>query len=126
MRTLVLSLSILLCLTQVCFAAEPKVISETLRDGYAHVKELAEQGDAIAQGELGWLYSMGQGVPRDDKEAAKWYRKAAEQGDANAQRELGNLYGFGQGVPRDDKEAAKWYAKAAEQGNVVALSFSWA
>ncbi|MGA2404846.1 MAG: hypothetical protein ABSG91_24605, partial [Syntrophobacteraceae bacterium] len=30
-----------------------------------------------------------QGVPQDDAEAVKWYRKAAEQGDDRAQFELG-------------------------------------
>lgn len=38
----------------------------------------AEQGDARAQFGLGLMYDAGQGVPQDDSEAAKWYRKAAE------------------------------------------------
>ena len=45
---------------------------------------LAEQGDAYAQGNLGWMYDTGQGVPPDDKTAVKWYKLAAEQGDARA------------------------------------------
>ena len=40
---------------------------------------LAEQGDAVAQHNLGVLYRNGQGVPQDYAEALKWYRQAAEQ-----------------------------------------------
>ena len=76
----------------------------------------AEQGDAEAQSDLGWMYCDGEGVPQDYVEAAKWYRKAAEQGNAWAQGYLGWMYFFGYGVPRDKIEAAKWIRKAAEKG----------
>jgi len=67
------------------------------------------------------MYDRGLGaLPRDLKEAAKWYRKAAEQGDEYAQHNLGFLYRTGQGVLEDDKEAVKWYRKAAEQGHAKA------
>ena len=45
---------------------------------------LAEHGLAEAQYNLGVMYSKGQGVPRDDAEAVKWYRMAAAQGYARA------------------------------------------
>ena len=45
---------------------------------------LAEQGYAEAQFRLGLLYEFGKGVPENDAEAVKWYRKAAEQGHGNA------------------------------------------
>lgn len=61
----------------------------------------AEQGDAKAQYDLGFMYHKGQGVPQNYKEAAKWFRLAAEQGDAQAQYGLGFMYGLGQGVPED-------------------------
>ena len=105
-------------------------------------KPLAEQGDADAQFSLGVMYRVGQGVPQDDAEAVKWYRKAAKQGHANAQNHLGYLYDCGRPVPQDDAEAAKrvrsvptvepearrskaaeavkWYRKAAEQGLALA------
>jgi len=38
---------------------------------------------------LGLIYSKGQGVPQDYKEAVKWYRLSAEQGVAQAQYNLG-------------------------------------
>lgn len=37
-------------------------------------RPLAEQGDATAQYNLGHMYHLGEGVPQDYTEAAKWYR----------------------------------------------------
>src|ERR1700692_2745247 len=53
---------------------------------------LAKLGNADAQYSLGVMYGNGQGVPRNEKEAARWYRLAAEQGDADAQFNLGYMY----------------------------------
>ena len=64
---------------------------------------LAEQGNARAQYFLGLMYNEGKGVPKDQKEAFKWYRLAADQGDASAQYNLALMYGNGVGVPKDDK-----------------------
>jgi len=86
----------------------------------AEWKPLAEQGDAAAQLNLGFLYGSGQGVIEDDKEAAKWFRLAAEQGDAVAQYNLAQMYRKGEGVIEDDKEAVKWYRLAAEQSHAKA------
>ena len=47
--------------------------------------QLAEQGVAEAQFNLGTIYDSGQGVRQDYAEAARWYRKAAEQGNTEAQ-----------------------------------------
>ena len=80
------------------------------------ITQLAEQGDAEAQYELGRMYFLGKGMPRNATKALEWYQKAAEQGNALAQNELGNLYSAGLLVRKDDSEAAKWYQKAAEQG----------
>ena len=83
-------------------------------------KPLAEQGDTLAQFALGYMYAFGQGVPQDNKEAAKWYMLAAEQGNENAQYNLAMMYDNGEGVIEDDKEAVKWLRLAAEQGNAGA------
>jgi TPR repeat protein len=85
------------------------------------IREAAEQGDANAQDNLGFMYANGEGVTQNYAEAVKWYRKAAEQGHPEAQFELGVFYHFGYGVAEDDVEAVKWYRKAAEQENVFAL-----
>ena len=49
------------------------------------LRALAEQGDAIAQNDLGVVYAAGLGVPQDDVEAVRWFRLAAEQGNVDAQ-----------------------------------------
>ncbi len=76
----------------------------------------AERGDAAAQLDMGTRFARGEGVDRNDTEAAKWLRKAADQGLARAQLDIGVLYSTGRGVARDDAEAARWYRKAADQG----------
>ena len=53
-------------------------------------RPLAEQGDALAQYNLGAMYEFGDGVVQDYAEAVRWYRLAAEQGHAKAQYNLGH------------------------------------
>ena len=86
----------------------------------AEFRRAAEQGSVVAQINLAAMYYKGQGVPRDDAEAAKWYRKAADQGDAVAQNNIGLMYDNGRGVPQDYGAAVKWYRRAAEQGQTGA------
>ena len=80
-------------------------------------RPLAEQGHAMAQNNLGYMYRLGQGVPQDDTEAVKWWRKAAEQGFAQAQFQLGYMYEDGQGVPQDLVQSHMWYSLVASQGS---------
>lgn len=54
-------------------------------------RPLAEQGDPEAQLNIGLMYEMGWGLPRNLDSAASWYRKAAEQGYHFAQDSLGSL-----------------------------------
>jgi hypothetical protein len=107
-------------------------------------RPLAEEGNAKAQGNLGRLYALGQGVTQDYPEAVKWfrrsadqgeaftqfnlglsnamkwYRKAADQGLSEAQFSVGSLYEHSQSITHDFREAAHWYQLAAEQGNADA------
>ena len=85
--------------------------------------EKAKQGNATAQFWLGHIYSIGEGVPRNDREAVKWYAKAAAQGNVSAQFQLGLMYDGGRGVPENDAEAVKWYREAAGHGHRTAQSF---
>ena len=43
----------------------------------------ANQGNAKAQFNLGWMYYFGRGVPQDDVQAMKWFILAAAQGYVN-------------------------------------------
>jgi TPR repeat protein len=80
-------------------------------------RPLAEEGDAIAQFNLGLLYLDGHGVPQSPMEAANWFRRAAEQDYTQAQHNLGAMYGSGQGVKRDYVQAYKWLNICAAKGN---------
>jgi len=77
----------------------------------------AKNGDARALCDMGYMYLNGQGVPKDDVEAIKWFRLAADQGDAFAQYTIGKCYHSGEGVPRDHVEAIKWFRLATQQGD---------
>ena len=76
----------------------------------------AEQGDPVAQLNIGYMYSKGLGVEKNYKEALKWYTLAADQGLATAQFCIGVMYEHGIGVEEDIKEALKWYRMSAEGG----------
>ena len=54
---------------------------EDYKTAYKLFLPLAEQEDSDAQCYLGWIYENGHGVPKDIKEALKWFRLAAEQGN---------------------------------------------
>ena len=87
-------------------------------------RPLAEQGNALAQNQLGLMYEKGLIYPGygffthepDYEQAASWYRRAARKGLATAQYNLGRMYAEGHGVAHDYGEAAWWYLKAAVQG----------
>ncbi|MGZ4976418.1 MAG: J domain-containing protein [Methylobacter sp.] len=86
-------------------------------EAFSIYQQLANQGHAKAQFNLGVMYDQGQYVTQDYAQAASWYQKAAEQGNANAQYNLAHKYKLGQGVTKDDTQAAYWYRRAAEEAN---------
>jgi TPR repeat protein len=52
-------------------------------------RKSADQGNAIAQTNLGVMYANGRGVAKNETESVKGYRKAADQGNAIALTRLG-------------------------------------
>jgi uncharacterized protein len=60
------------------------------------------------------MYESGDGAPKNDVEAVKWFRRAAEQGLANAQGMLGIMYAKAEGVPRNYVLAYMWLDLAAK------------
>lgn len=84
----------------------------------------AESGDAEAQYKLGHLYSVGgDGFPKNEEEAFKWYLKAAEQGNAEAQHQIGWRYLYGRGVSKDLTKAELWFLKCAAQGEDISYTY---
>ena len=77
-----------------------------------HFRSLAKQGHANAQFWLGAMYRKGDGVTKDDKEAARLYRIAAKQGHVWAQWNLARMYRDGQGVVKDLVMAYVWFKVA--------------
>lgn len=84
---------------------------------YRIFKPLAERGDAEAQKNLGTMYAVGQGVPKDNAEALKWYRRAADQGHIGAQLNLGIIYFMDQVIPKDFVLAHMWLNIAASNSS---------
>ena len=97
------------CLTQ-------GVGAESTDEEMAALMTKAEQGDAIAQHDLGFMYFEGKGIRQDLEKAVYWFTKAAEQDNDSAQHNLGFMYSEGKGVQQNFEKAVYWYTKAAEQG----------
>ena len=77
----------------------------------------AEQGDVVAQVQLGDAYFQGaEEIEQDYDRAVQWYRAAAQTSPAGQWR-VGIMYVYGLGVPKDYATAARWFRAAAEQGN---------
>ena len=94
--------------------------SENYTEAFKCFQKAAEQGNALAQCNLGFMYQYGRGVKQDYFKAFEWYQKAAEQGLAVAQFNLGVMFDNGKGVKQDYFKAVEWYQKAAEQGDAKA------
>jgi TPR repeat protein len=98
----------------------PSPSGSSVDDSIDTIRRSAEAGNPLSQVQLGNAFSSGDGVSKDDVEAAKWYRKAADQGYSLGQESLGACYYDGSGVGKDLAEAAKWFQKAADQGEAGA------
>ena len=101
-------------------AASPHEPSAPPRDAAAEAAEWqrrAEAGDARAQYQLYFRYSLGDGVKQDQETANRWLQQAAGNGDADAQYWLGErYYDGGSGFGKDRAAAFMWLEKAAAQG----------
>ena len=92
---------------------------DTLAKEMQRLHRAAEQGQANAQYNLGYLYAHGahgEGVPKDGAAAVRWFRLAAEQGLTEAHTALGIMYVQGEGIPRDLVNGYAWLIVAAAQG----------
>lgn len=83
-------------------------------------KAAVERGEAQSATLAGRIYQEGLGVPRDEVQAAQWYRKGAELGDFNAMFAFGVLLAEGVAIKKDITGAAQMFEKAAAQGHVTA------
>ena len=72
---------------------------------------------SYAQLSIGSMYEKGQGVPKNEVEAQKWYRKAAEKGFDRAFFNLGCMFFDGEDVKQNYVEAYKWWLLARAKGH---------
>ncbi len=78
---------------------------------------LAEHGHPAAQYNIGVMHEWGNGVPKDNSAALKWYKRSAERFHKDAQNNLGAMYSKGEGTEQDFVEALKWFIISAENGS---------
>jgi uncharacterized protein len=87
---------------------------------YKLINERADQGDAEAQLAMGHRYAQGDGVIKNEKEAARWYELAAKQGLSEAQYQYGLALLEGRGVVQDYQAAFRLIEKPALKGHANA------
>ena len=80
------------------------------------LKQEAEEGDDLAQFDLGIRYFNGENVPKNEGEAFKWFSRAAEKENGLAQFYLAVCYAEGRGVDKDLSRCAYWRSKAESKG----------
>jgi hypothetical protein len=81
---------------------------------------LGEIGNADSQLIMGQVFRDGLGVPKNNKEAFRWFSMAADQGDSVSQYNFG-LFGLSRNMMAPDV-AVGWLTKAASGGHVGAQS----
>ncbi|MDG9927800.1 MULTISPECIES: tetratricopeptide repeat protein [Pseudomonas] len=94
---------------------------EDLPQAVEACQEVARQGDAQAQYELGELYYEGQRVPRDLPQAMHWFEQSSLQGNAQAQLRLGTMFFRGEGVQANNVQAYIVLKMAAVNGSDEAM-----
>jgi uncharacterized protein len=110
------------------FATELEDAVLAMREGnfaeaYCIMRPLAEQGDADAQYNIGWMYLNGYGLKVNDSLALEWWTRAAEQGHVDAHFSIGMLYSLGENeVKKDPQKAIDHYLVAAREGNDDAIA----
>ena len=93
-------------------------VDQNLNIAIEFLTNAAEQGNAKAQYNLGYLYL----TCNEEIKGFEWVKKAVEQGLDDAQKDLGVCYYNGLGVDQDILEGVKWFIKAKDQGHEDAMN----
>lgn len=80
------------------------------------MKEAADNRDASAEVQYGIALFNGEGVPKDEAAAARYFLKAAAVGNPIAENRLARLYAAGRGLGKNVVEAARWHILARAAG----------
>ena len=82
------------------------------------MQRLAQTGNAQAIYNLGYMTQMGQGTPKDNAKALKYYEDASNKGYAQASYRLAQIYETGElGVAKDSNKFSQYVQKASAQGS---------
>lgn len=84
------------------------------------MQRLAEQGNAEAQMDLGYLYEHGFGVRQDAAQAQAWYEKAAAQGLPRAEVCLADMLIWSKSLPHDAPRGLELLKRADAAGDQFA------
>lgn len=79
--------------------------------------------DTFACHQLGAMLATGDGAPKNERAALRWYRRGARRGDPESQYDLGLMLLFGEGCKADREEAVRWLTIAAQGGHDTAARF---
>jgi uncharacterized protein len=85
---------------------------ERYKEAAKWYKLAAEQGNSIAQADLGDAYYEGKGVPQNYKEAVKWWEKSGMRNYS-----LGKAYRDGKGVSQNHVMAHMYFNVGASDGS---------
>ena len=82
----------------------------------------ANEGDPVAQNNLGYNHLYGlNGFKQDTEKAIKYLNLAADQEQVNAMTTVGWFYFTGEfGAPKDNEQALYWNQRASELGFTIA------
>lgn len=90
-------------------------------EAFAIARDLAAEGNPVAQFFAGYFYLTGTGVEPSDAEAARWLDAAVAQGYTHAFAFLAELVEAGRGLPAEPERAAELYWTALSAGDTTAL-----
>lgn len=89
-------------------------------DAFAIARDMAEEGNALAQFFAGYFHQIGQGAEQSDTEAARWFNAAVEQEYLHAYSFLADLLETGRIGDPDPARAADLYWTALNAGDPTA------
>ena len=94
---------------------------KTIRWALETLEELCEQGHVPSLYELGWCYSHGHYLPKNDAKAAELWAEGVRHQSSKCAYVLGMSYFLGQGVKRDETTGMNLLRAAAMSGNKDAI-----
>ena len=89
------------------------------KSNFEKYSKSAENGDSVAQFEIGKCYEYGsRGVLEDYNLALEWYLKSAKKGYPPAQFRIGEILEYGKlFAEKNVEQSYNWYRLSAEQGH---------